>query len=134
MTDNELIAWCKENILPKPVLDPTRCAVCGWPLATSAVEAVEGCVAGNCRMRSPQEARLWRPLDNRNDNQMVVDAMRAKGLAFSQQDLSGDVLIWFTCNKDGMEYYTGSAPINDDKAQMRAVLEAAHEAMEASNG
>jgi len=39
----------------KPVLDPNRCAVCGWPLAALMDK---GCVRGNCSMR-PRPERLY---------------------------------------------------------------------------
>ena len=48
------IALAKEEA-PRDILDPNRCAVCGWPLATSREE---GCVSGSCSLR-PRPERLY---------------------------------------------------------------------------
>ena len=40
---------------PRDILDPNRCAVCGWLLATSREE---GCVSGSCSLR-PRPERLY---------------------------------------------------------------------------
>ena len=48
------IALAKEEA-PRDILDPNRCAVCGWPLATTREE---GCVSGSCSLR-PRPERLY---------------------------------------------------------------------------
>ena len=72
LIDMQGIALAKEEA-PRDVLDPNRCAVCGWSLATSREE---GCVRGNCSLR-PRPERLYDSERAWREHQEMI----AKGIA-----------------------------------------------------
>ena len=102
MTDDELIAWVADNIV-----EPSG-------------------IGGLCRSRDTWytgDGDEWEPLDDRNDNQMVIDAM-AKTCNI---DLFRRDDVFTVCIGDGEVSSRYNA-----HDEMRAVLEAAKMAWEAS--